>query len=367
MISVYQIAFASLRGISYRFATDMLARAGSEENFFKVTTQQLKALMGFDNRIFDKDYRDSVLELAKREQQFIADNDIKTFYFSDSESFPLRLAECDDAPILLYALGERNHLNDRHIISIVGTRHATRYGIDFIKELLEEFAVKRPDIVTVSGLAYGIDVAAHRQSIARNIPTVGVLAHGLSSIYPAAHRNIAARMVKSNGMLITDYRHDAVIAKQNFVARNRIVAGLADCTLVVESAEKGGAMITAGIAQGYNRDVFALPGKTCDTYSKGCNRLISRNQAALIQSADDILTLMNWKSEKGKTKEKKLFPELSPDERNILDFLTKEGEGFINRIAVETSIPMHRLMGLLVDMEFKGLIANQPGGLYRLN
>lgn len=363
--AIYKIAFASLKGMNYRLGVDLLGRIGSEEIFFTTKTSQLKSLLGFNNRILEQSYRDSVLEKARIEYDFIKNNNIKLSYFTDNDNFPSRLTECDDSPIILYYLGE-NILNKAHIISVVGTRHATVYGIGFVKELVGTLARKRDNVVIVSGLAYGIDVTSHKEAIDNDIPTAAVLAHGLSTIYPADHRHIAARIVKSNGMLITDYPHDSIPYRPHFIARNRIVAGVADCTVVVESAEKGGAMITARIASGYNRDVFALPGRTSDPYSRGCNHLIRTHQAQLIQSPDELIEFMGWQTHDDCQQEQKLFYQLNPDEQKIVDFLTIQGEGFINRISVETGISMHRLMGLLIDMEFKGLVINQPGGLYRL-
>lgn len=362
---LYRVAFGSLKGMNCRLAAELLARTGSEEIFFTTATSQLKSLLGFDNRLLEKDYRDEVLEQARRELDFIKNNNVKVIYFTDEEAFPHRLTECDDAPALLYGIGE-NTLNSTHVISIVGTRHATVYGVGFVKELIEHLSRVLKDVVIVSGLAYGIDVSAHQESLRNGLPTVGVLAHGLSMIYPAMHRAIAAKMATTNGLLLTDYRHDASISKGNFVARNRIVAGLADCTIVVESAEKGGAMITADIASGYSRDVFALPGRVSDQYSRGCNRLINENKALLIQSPDDILEFMGWEVNSTESSDPKLFYQPTPEEQKIIEFLERNGDAFINRISVDTGVPMHRLMALLVDMEFKGLILNQPGGLYRL-
>lgn len=363
---LYRIAFASIKGMTYKFAVDLLGRLGEEELFFTASTSALKALLGFDNKILDRTYRDSVLEEARRELEFVKANNVEVFYFCDNGKFPQRLAECDDAPAILYGLGNVD-LNVQHIISVVGTRHATVYGIGFVKELIEEIKRKRPDTMVVSGLAYGIDVAAHKESLRNGLSTVAVLAHGLSTIYPSVHRNVAVEMVKNNGMLVTDYRHDAPMHRSNFIARNRIVAGMADCTIVVESAEKGGAMITAEIASGYNRDVFALPGRISDTYSRGCNRLIATNHASLLQSCDTLLDAMGWESEETELdRQPQLFHQLSDDELKVVGFLEKNGEGFLNRIAVDAGIPMHRLMGLLIDMEFKGLIVSIPGGIYRL-
>ena len=295
---------------------------------------------------------------------FINSHNINVFYFTDVENFPSRLCECDDAPILLFGLGTPT-FNCPHVVSIVGTRHATVYGTGFVKDFITELSNSLEGLMVVSGLAYGIDVEAHRQSLECNVPTTAVVAHGLSTIYPAAHRNIAAKMVKEGGMILTDYRHDARIMPANFLARNRIVAGMADCTIVVESAIKGGAMTTAHIASAYNRDVFALPGRNTDKYSAGCNRLIAENSAMLIQQPTDIIEFMGWETTKQNQRDS-LFYQPTPEEQAIIDFLTTNGDGFINRIAVATGISIHRLMGLLVDMEFKGLVVNQPGGLYRL-
>lgn len=363
---LYRIAFASIKGMTYKFAVDLLGRLGEEELFFTATTSALKALLGFDNKILERGYRDSVLEEARRELEFVKANNVKVFYFDDNEEYPQRLAECDDAPPLLYGLGDCD-LNAAHVVSVVGTRHATVYGIGFVKELVEELKKKRPDTLVVSGLAYGIDVTAHREALRNGMDTAAVLAHGLSTIYPSAHRNVAVEMVKNHGILLTDYRHNAPMHRANFIARNRIVAGLSDCTLVVESAEKGGAIITANIASGYGRDVFALPGRRSDTYSRGCNRLIATNRASLLQSCDELLEAMGWESEETDDEpQKELFHQLSDDELKVVGFLEKHGEGYLNRIAVDAAIPMHRLMGLLIDMEFKGIVVSLPGGLYRL-
>lgn len=360
---LYKIAFGSVKGMTYRLATDLIGRIGSEEVFFSASTESLKSLLGFDNKILDRSYRDEVLEAAKRELDFVEANKVDILYFDNQEQYPQRLRECDDAPPLLYALGKCN-MNRTHVISVVGTRHATLYGIGFIKELIEDIGKRLPDTIIVSGLAYGIDVNAHKESLKNNVPTAAVLAHGLSTIYPSANRGVAAEMVKKGGLLLTDYPHDARIHRPNFLARNRIVAGLSDCTVVVESAEKGGAIVTAEIASNYNRDVFALPGRANDTYSRGCNRLISQNRASLIQDPEDLFNLMGWKYLEIE-EEQKLFYQPTEEEQKILDFLEKRGEGQLNRISVETGLPIHKLMGVLVDMEFKHLIVNHPGGIYR--
>ncbi|MDE6114675.1 MAG: DNA-processing protein DprA [Muribaculum sp.] len=364
MADIYQIAFASLRGITRRLADEILARTGDEKRFFSSTGSRLAAVMGCSNRLFDDSYRAGLLEKARKEMSFIDSNGVTALYFTDSD-YPARLSECDDAPLLLYGLGDCD-LNSAHIISIVGTRHATAYGTDFVIRLVEDLAKKLDNVVIVSGLAYGIDIVAHRAALHCGIPTVAVLAHGLNTIYPAAHRSTAAEIVRSGGMLLTDYMTQDSLHKGNFVARNRIVAGLADCTIVAESAIKGGALITAGIASAYHRDVAALPGRTSDRYSLGCNKLIADNTAALISDADSLIDMMGWKAKPHEGEQTTLSLSLSPEEEAIVSYLTDHGDGDINTLGVALDIPMHRLMPLLVDMEFKNLILTFPGGKYRL-
>lgn len=364
MADIYKIAFASLRGITRRLAEDILARIGDEKTFFTIPERQLSAVMGCSNRLFADSYRSSLLKNAEKEAVFISNNAVKAIYFSDS-CYPSRLNECDDAPLLLYGLGDCD-LNSTHIISIVGTRHATPYGTDFVIRLVEDLAKKLDNIVIVSGLAYGIDIVAHRAALHCGVPTVAVLAHGLNTIYPAAHRSTAADIVKTNGMLLTDYMTQDTLHKGNFVARNRIVAGLSDCTVVAESAIKGGALITAGIASAYHRDVAALPGRTSDRYSLGCNKLIADNTAALISDAGSLIAMMGWSARPQEGDQSVIQLALSPEEESIINHLTEKGEDDINHLCVALNMPMHRLMPLLVDMEFKNLILTFPGGKYRL-
>ncbi len=360
----YRIAFASLRGITRTLAGELLARIGSEEAFFSATERQLACVMGFNNRLLSQSYRDEVLEKARIETDFVKRNNVRLYYFTDAD-FPSRFIDCDDAPVILYSLGSCN-LNASHIVSIVGTRHATPYGIDFTTRLVEELSATIDDLVIVSGLAYGIDIAVHRAALNCGIPTIAVLAHGLNTIYPATHRNTAADIIRQNGMLLTDYRSIDTIHKGNFIARNRIVAALSDCLVVSESAEKGGALITANIASGYNRDVFALPGRISDRYSAGCNRLIANNIAGLIQSASDLATAMRWHVKAIEGNQSEMFPSLTNEEQSVIDYLTGHDDATINQLCVALNYPIARLMALLIDMEFKGLILTFPGGRYRL-
>lgn len=364
----YRIAFSSLRGMTISLARTMLPRVVDEATFFTASSRQLAAMMGTGSRLFDDDYRRSVLEAARREVDFILDHNVTPLYWAD-EAYPTRLLNCDDAPAMLYVSGDTD-LNSPHILSIVGTRHATSYGTGFISTLVADLASRLDGLVIVSGLAYGIDVAAHSASLAASVPTVGVLAHGLSTIYPAAHRSIAADMVRRGGMVLTDYRHDAPVHRGNFLARNRIIAALSDATLVVESAEKGGAIVTARIAQSYCRDVFALPGRVVDPYSRGCNRLISTHVAQAVQDATDVISSLRWTERPAIGSQQKLFspsaPSLSPDESSVVTYLTSSPDASINPMAVALNIPVHRLMAMLVDLEFQGIVRALPGGRYRL-
>lgn len=361
---VYKIAFASLRGITRRLADDILSRIGDERTFFSSTERQLSAVMGCSNRLFSHDYRASLLDEAANEAAFIERNDVAAIYFTDP-AYPARLSECDDAPLMLYGLG-RCDLNAPHFVSVVGTRHATPYGIDFTERLVKDLSEKLDGLVIVSGLAYGIDIAAHRAALRCGVPTVAVLAHGLNTIYPAQHRQAAAEIARRGGMLLTDYMTSRPLHKGNFVARNRIVAGLADCTVVAESDVKGGALITAAIAAAYHRDVAALPGRTSDRYSRGCNRIIADNTAALVSDADSLIAMMGWSPKAPEGSQSELHLSLTPEEEAVTAHLASLGEDSVNHISVTLNIPIHKLMPLLVNMEFAGMILSYPGGKYRL-
>lgn len=363
----YRIAFSSLRSLTPALAGAVLDRVGSEENFFSLTESQLSAAMGFANRLFKSSVRDEAIERARTETAFVESNSITTLYFRDP-GYPRRLLECDDAPLMLYGLGDCN-FNESRCISIVGTRHATAYGVEFVDRLVEGLSTLLPEKpIIVSGLAYGIDIAAHRAALSVGLPTVAVLAHGLSTIYPSQHRQVAVDMVRRNGMLLTDYHSSAPVHKGNFLARNRIIAGLADALIVVESASKGGALVTARLAAGYNRDVFALPGRISDKYSVGCNGLIANHIAGVITSAADLCEQMGWQtvSTDDQASQPSLFPQLSPEEEMIVDILTERGEASLPELSARIDMPTSRLMAMLIDMEFRSLLINIPGGRYRL-
>ena len=309
----------------------------------------------------------SLVELAEKEMEFIASKGIKLVCFGD-EAYPCRLAEYADAPLVLHSLGNAD-LNARHIVSIVGTRHATEYGKALCENFVADLARFAPGTLIVSGLAYGIDVCAHRAALKAGLPTIGVLAHGLDRIYPGAHRATAKQMLE-NGGLLTEFMSGTNSFPSNFVQRNRIVAGMADATVVVESASKGGSLITASLALGYDRDCFAFPGRVNDQYSQGCNELVSRNRAALITSAYDFVEAMNWDVATAKKSagdlQAELFPELSPEETAVMTALRDSSDGLqVNQMVVQLNIPINKLLPLLFEMEMKGLVKAVAGGCYR--
>lgn len=312
---------------------------------------------------------DQQLAHAEEEIRFAQKGGIQCLGIND-EAYPARLRECPDAPLLVYYRGNAD-LNATRIISIVGTRHITEYGKDLCQNFISELSQLCPNLLIVSGLAYGADIHAHRNALLQGLPTVGVLAHGLDQIYPRLHRDTAIQML-SQGGLLTEYPSQTKIDKLNFISRNRIVAGMADATIIIESAEKGGSLITARIANDYNRDVFAFPGRINDTYSLGCNMLISRNEASVLISAEEFLKSMGWLSEKekkaisNKNAQLELFPDLSQEEQSIIESLKNtDGKG-INQISVETCTPIGQLAGILFTLEIKGLVKMMSGGMYRL-
>ncbi len=306
-----------------------------------------------------------LMERAKAEQEFIEEKGIRAICLGDDD-YPYRLSECDDAPPVIYTLGNAN-LNAQHIVSVVGTRRATEYGKDLCSSLVSDLARLLPGTLIVSGLAYGIDVCAHRAAIKCGLPTLGVLAHGLDRIYPSSHRSVAKEMLKDGGLL-SEYMSKTEPFRSNFLQRNRIVAGLADATVVVESPSHGGSLVTSSIAQSYARDCFAFPGRVNDQFSIGCNELIARNSAALITSAHDLIEAMNWSSAvKGNAPvEQELFPQLSQPEQELLDLLRVHSEGLqINQIVIALDISVSKIMPVLFELEMKNLIRAVAGGNYR--
>ncbi len=321
------------------------------------------------DRLVEALVADSVEEAmlrAEAELEFAEQNHIRVLCLGDA-GYPQALSECRDAPLALYYLGSAD-LNSPRIVSMVGTRRITPYGKELCQQFVHDLQAVCPDVVIVSGLAYGVDIHCHRAALSCGLPTVGVLAHGLDTLYPSLHRRTAAEMVRQGGGLLTEYMSRTNADKANFVHRNRIVAGLSGVTVVVESAARGGALITARLAQDYNRDVCAFPGRVTDAYSEGCNRLISTDAARLITSVDDFLRAVNWPDPREKRKKEpqmELFPELSDEERLVMESLKDVDSKSINQIVVDTNLPLGRVSAALFELEMKGLTVTLGGARYK--
>lgn len=363
---IYQIAISKIKGVGDASTRALIAHLGGIEAIFDVGEGALRKIPGISKRaelIIAK--RKEAIELAKKELEFVQKNDIQTAFYTD-KNYPLRLKECDDAPLLIYAKNSTN-LNPAKSISIVGTRRSTPYGTEMTKRLITEVAKYYPDTLIVSGLAYGIDIVAHRCALRNNMPTVGVLAHGLDNVYPAAHANTAQKM-QANGGLLTEFAQNTRPIPENFVRRNRIVAGMSDATIVIESAQRGGSLITATIANSYNRAVFAVPGQSTDDLSVGCNRLIKTNQAAMVECVDDLEYLLGWSRDENKkrSQQTKLLIDLSEEEELVFNYLRQEGKSHINPISIVCKLPMSKLAPILINMEFNGYLNCYPGNMYEL-
>lgn len=308
-----------------------------------------------------------VLDKAKREIDFIVKHKINAYFYLDKD-YPHRLRQCDDGPVVLFVKGSPDlNFNQKCIISIVGTRSITNYGKEVCENLVRGLAIRGHNPIIVSGLAYGVDICAHKAALKEGFPTVAVLGHGLDRMYPPVHRGIAKDII-STGALVTDFPSETAFDRKNFIKRNRIIAGLSDATIVVESALRGGSLITADIAISYSREVFAVPGNIGQKYSQGCNMLIKTNRAALIESAEDIEFQLGWESSK-KEKEPKqasFFPEISPDEQAVFDVLKENGQESIDTICFRTKMPVAKVSSLLLNLEFAGLVNSKPGKIYSL-
>lgn len=356
----YLLALLRVEGVGDIMAKKLLANFGNAENIFKAKNSQIAAVDGV-GAVLLKNLKDkTVFEKASQELKFIDQNDIKTSFFQQ-EHYPDRLKHCIDAPVLIFSAGNINLANKR-VISIVGTRQITSYGIEFCRNLIEDLAPLNP--VIVSGFAYGVDIVAHQLAIENKLQTIGVLAHGLNQIYPKAHKKYMAKM-EENGGFITEFWSSTNPDKENFVRRNRIVAGMSEATIVIESADRGGSLITANMANEYNRDVFAVPGRVTDKYSQGCNQLIKTQKANVITSAADLVYMLNWdiKSEI-KPVQKQLFIDLESDEQKIYDFLLKNGKELLDIIALQCELPIFKISGILLNMELKGVVRPLPGKLF---
>ena len=366
----YTIALTRMTGFNFQTALRLYRELGSGQAVYEHRLDMKDVLPECTDRLAES-LKDWTVALARaaQEMEFITKHNVQPLLLGD-EAYPQRLAECPDAPIIMYYMGTAP-LNQRRVVNIVGTRPCTIYGQDIIRRFVRDLKQMCPEVLIVSGLAYGVDICAHHEALENGYETVGVLAHGLDVIYPSSHRDAAKLMVKHGGLL-TEYMTETRADKLNFVRRNRIVAGMCDATILVESAAKGGGLITAGIAMDYDRAVFAFPGPVGAPYSEGCNNLIRDNGASLITSADDFVKAMGWqmdaKLRQAQTEgiERSMFPELSDEEQKIARILDEFGDFQLNQLSVKSNIPIGQLTALLFQMEMKCVVRAMAGGSYHL-
>lgn len=343
-------------------AKKLIATIGNEEQIFKEKASSLQKINGIGAHIIRHLFDKENLNAALQERQYLLKKNIEFSYFLD-EDYPKELLHCIDGPILLFKDGNIN-LKNKKIISIVGTRNMSSYGRDFCQGLIKDLSVYNP--VIVSGFAYGVDICAHKSAMKHNLQTVAVLAHGFNRIYPKSHKKYI-HQVNENGGFYTEFWSDEEPLRENFLKRNRIVAGISKATIIIESGKKGGSLVTADIANSYDKDVFAVPGRNSDFYSKGCNQLIKNNRAHLLTSSEDIVKMLNWDIEEKKPViQKQLFVDLDDQEQKIYDFLSKNEKQLLDHIALGCNIPVFQLSSILIQLELKGVVKPLPGKMFEL-
>ena len=351
-----------LPGVGGISAKRLVSHCGDAKSVFTSSPSTLKQVPEVRHKFISA--MSQTLKRAERELQFMEENGVRLLFYTDDD-FPKLLNECVDGPAALFVKGNVD-LNMPKIISIVGTRRATVYGLSLCEKIIAELTVKGHHPLVVSGMAYGIDICAHKAALHNNLPTVAVLGTNVNKVYPAAHHAIAQEIMEK-GALISEFDSEAKIVPGNFLSRNRIVAGISHVTLIIESSVKGGALVTADIANSYNRDVGACPGRVGDEHSEGCNRLIKTNRAAFIENVDDLIYLTKWSSdnEHGR-QELRLFDHLGSSEQEILNLLSDNDSVSIDQISYETGFPMPELSALLLSLEFAGFINSLPGKNYAM-
>ena len=360
---LYILALQKTKGIGDIIAKKLITTLGSASAVYQEKPQNIKKLNGIGTIILANLKDKNPLKQAEKEMEFIIKNNIKTFYFLDDD-YPLKLKYCIDGPILYFQKGNTSFEN-RKIISIVGTRNMTSYGKDFCEQLIADLKVYNP--IIVSGFAYGVDICAHKAAIKNNLETVAILAQGFASIYPKSHKKYEKELLEK-GSFITEFWYYDEPLREHFLQRNRIIAGLSEATIVIESAEKGGSLVTADIADSYNRDVFAVPGRTTDKYSKGCNALIKQNKAIMLASVTDLITELSWEksSIKNKIIQPKLFEELTETEQLVVSFLQSNGKFQLDLISLNNQLTIQQTASILFNLEMKGIIKALPGKMFEI-
>ncbi len=363
MSLLHQIALTLIPGVGSVNSRLLLKHFGTAEDVFEARKPSLLAIPGIGEKTAQSILQKAFFERAEKELAFVEKYKIKTLFYT-ADDYPKRLKNCYDAPVMLYYKGNAD-LNSSRIVSIVGTRNATPYGKELTDSLVDE--LQKHNVLVISGLAYGIDAMAHKACLKHNTPTVGVVGHGLDRIYPAQHRALAEKMV-NNGGLLTEFTSETNPDRENFPKRNRIVAGMADATVIVEASLTGGALITAELANSYNRDVFSFPGNIKQEYSAGCNYLIKTHRANLITSAKDLEYLLGWASTQPLDEKKQLSLRLnlSSDEKKVADVLIANGQTGIDELAIQSRLPQSKLAVTILGLEMQGIVIALPGKTYKL-
>ncbi len=360
---LHEIALTLVKGIGDITIRSLISYCGSAASVFKSKKSTLEKIPGIGSKTADSIVNHSSFMRAEQELRFIERYKIQPLFYT-FKNYPQRLRHCIDAPVLLYFKGEAD-LNNQKVIAVVGTRDATAYGRNFCDKLME--GLQQQQLLVVSGLAYGIDIAAHKAALNHQLETVGVLGHGLDRIYPALHRPIAEKMLNGGGLL-TEFMSETNPDRQNFPKRNRIIAGLADAVVVVEATRTGGALITAEIANSYNRDVFAVPGRVEDEFSDGCNFLIKTNRAQLLTKAEDIAYIMGWfDTVDVKKQPPQLFLDLKAEDVEIVEVIKEAGSISIDDLQLKLNVPQSKLVMALLNLEMQSVIVALPGKIYRMN
>jgi DNA processing protein len=360
---VYQIALTQVSGIGSKLAKSLIAYCGGVEAVFKENLRSLQKIPGIGPSTIRSLSSSQTFNRAEKELKFMDRNNVSALFYLNDD-YPSRLKLCPDSPILLFKKGNFSFLN-KNQIAIVGTRMATNYGKTFCSNFIAD--LKPYDVQVISGLAYGIDIAAHKEALKNDIETIAVLGHGLDRIYPSSHKKVVEEMIEKGGGLLTEFLTETNPDRENFPKRNRIVAGVSEAIIVVEAAKKGGALITAEIANTYNRDVFAIPGKLGDIYSEGCNHLIKINKAALFTGVNDLEYLLGWEKRKIERSQIILFPDLNPLEEKIRSFFLESKKKLeLEEICNELDLPASQIVPTLLNLEIKGLVRSNPGKLFEL-
>ena len=358
----YILALQHVPNLGDASAKKLIRHAGSAEAVFKEKKTSLLKIDGIGSTKLADLFSEDNLKAAEKEVEFIRKNNIQPLYYQEP-AYPEKLKHCFDGPILLFQRGNVDLINKK-ILSVVGTRKVTPHGIKFCEQLIEDLAPLEP--VIVSGFAYGVDITAQNAALKNGLQTIGCLAHGLNQIYPAVHHKYA-NAVEANGGFLTDFWSADIFDRNNFLKRNRIIAGLSEATVVIESAEKGGSLVTADIANSYNREVFAVPGRPTDSQSRGCNMLIKSQQAHVLTSAADLVYILNWQPESAsKAIQKQLFVELEEEEEAVYGYLQENGKEQLDLIALHCRIPTFKAASLLLNMELKGFVRPLPGKIFEI-